>query len=68
MDWCGADDVVLLLDTVDAKDCSGLIMDSGYELKNWYFEDAGVTVEIFELELVTKESFSFVSKSRIPVS
>ena len=55
-----------MLETPDAKDCCGLIMDVGHELKNWYFEDAGVTVETSESELVIEESFSFISKSRLP--
>ena len=64
VDWCDAG-AVMMLKTVDAKDCCGLIMDTGYELKNWYFKDAGVTVETSESELVIEESFSFVSKSRL---
>ena len=39
VDWCGAD-AVMMLETVDAKDCCGLIIDAGKEKKNWYFEDA----------------------------
>ena len=65
VDWCGAD-AVMMLETVDTKDCCGLIMDAGYELKNWYFEDAGVTVETSKSGFVVEESFSFVSKSRLP--
>ena len=56
----------MIPETVDAKDCCGLIMDAGDELKNWYLEDAGVAVETSESELVIEESFSFVSKSRLP--
>ena len=40
-------------------------MDAGYELKNWYFEDAGVAVETSESGFVIEESFSF-SKCRLP--
>ena len=58
----------MMLETVDAKDYCRLIMDARYELKNWYFEDAGVTVETSESELVVEESFSFISKSRLPFS
>ena len=50
VDWYGAD-AVMMLETVDAKDCCGLIMDVGYELKNWYFEDAGMTVEHMNQDL-----------------
>ena len=65
VDWCGAG-AMMMLETVNPKDCCELIMDAGYELKNWYFEDAGVTVETSESELVIEESFSFISKSRLP--
>ena len=65
VDWCGAD-AVMMLETAGAKDCYRLIMDAGLELKNWYFEDAGVTVETSESRFVIEESFSFVSKSRFP--
>ena len=44
MDWYGAD-VVMMLETVGAKDCCGLIMDAKYQLKNWYFEDVKEDVE-----------------------
>ena len=40
-------------------------MDAGHKLKNWYFEDANVTVETSELEFDVGESFS-IFKSRIP--
>ena len=39
VDWCGAD-AVMMLGTVRAKDCCGLILDAKYLLKDWYFEDA----------------------------
>ena len=67
VDWYGTD-AVMMLETVSAKDCCGLIMDAGYELKNWYFEDAGVIVKTFESGFAVEESISFISKSRLPFS
>ena len=34
VDWCDAD-AVMMIGTVDAKNCCGLIIDTGEKLKNW---------------------------------